>query len=475
MKQIVKCLVMVVLGTLVLPAQASRYTELVRDLESRLASLNYDVGPVDGIFDEKLRAAVKEFQKKVGLRSTGELGLLTQKKIREAAPAISATRPELVAPAVETAAAPKPAPVAAAPVPAPAVAAPAKPAVPVAAAPVVAPAPILSVPAAVVAAAAGASKAIPANSSPVAVPAPAPVVATPESRAARQAMLAKQAARPAPQPSVPVAAPIAPAAAVPAPIPAPGLAPAPNLATPAPAVPSGWKPPQQSAAASAPAPVTAPAPTSSAAPAPANTGDMRFSRSGIQSDWSYAEIGAMYGDLDISARNNVGDSIGAEVDGQLNLRVAGAYQLNKWLFLGGRFEQSKYEFGLEIDRAVLGIGFLGNGWIPRFTPYAILAMDYLDANFDADPLEDGPGFSATLGGRLSITDSILLDTNVGYIRSGDFDGIDWSVAGEYRIAPKALGIRMFVQSRDVTGDALGVELDIETLDYGIAVRRYFSF
>lgn len=48
--------------------------EDVRILQSKLESLGYNVGPIDGIFGPKTEAAVKQFQKDHGLKIDGIVG-----------------------------------------------------------------------------------------------------------------------------------------------------------------------------------------------------------------------------------------------------------------------------------------------------------------------------------------------------------------------------------------------------------------
>lgn len=48
--------------------------EDVRELQNKLASLGYDVGPIDGIFGPRTERAVIQFQKNNGLKVDGIVG-----------------------------------------------------------------------------------------------------------------------------------------------------------------------------------------------------------------------------------------------------------------------------------------------------------------------------------------------------------------------------------------------------------------
>ena len=58
---------------------------VVRQMQSMLASLGYDVGSPDGVAGQKTVVAVKEFQAENGLEATGELNPATMKAIRQKA------------------------------------------------------------------------------------------------------------------------------------------------------------------------------------------------------------------------------------------------------------------------------------------------------------------------------------------------------------------------------------------------------
>lgn len=54
----------------------------VRTLQSVLTALGYSCGPIDGIFGDKTRAAVKSFQRNNGLKADGIVGPNTKTRLR---------------------------------------------------------------------------------------------------------------------------------------------------------------------------------------------------------------------------------------------------------------------------------------------------------------------------------------------------------------------------------------------------------
>jgi len=60
--------------------------EDVRELQNKLASLGYDVGPVDGIFGPRTERAVIEFQKNNGLKVDGIVGPQTYDMLERLVP-----------------------------------------------------------------------------------------------------------------------------------------------------------------------------------------------------------------------------------------------------------------------------------------------------------------------------------------------------------------------------------------------------
>jgi len=56
--------------------------EDVKAAQRLLAVMRYDVGPVDGYYGTRTRAAVKEFQQKIGLPDDGIIGVETWKALR---------------------------------------------------------------------------------------------------------------------------------------------------------------------------------------------------------------------------------------------------------------------------------------------------------------------------------------------------------------------------------------------------------
>lgn len=67
------------------PAPAGLTRDVVRQMQSYLASLGYNIGTIDGIAGAKTRNALVSFQQKYGLEQTGELDPQTMMKLREVA------------------------------------------------------------------------------------------------------------------------------------------------------------------------------------------------------------------------------------------------------------------------------------------------------------------------------------------------------------------------------------------------------
>jgi len=60
--------------------------EDVRELQNKLASLGYDVGPIDGIFGRRTESAVIQFQKNNGLKVDGIVGPQTYDMLERLVP-----------------------------------------------------------------------------------------------------------------------------------------------------------------------------------------------------------------------------------------------------------------------------------------------------------------------------------------------------------------------------------------------------
>lgn len=88
---------------LALPAWAS--TDLIRDLEQQLDLLGYDVGAIDGRYDENLRTAVEQFQGDQGMAVSGNLDPTTRERLNQVAAAKQGSTPAPAAPAASAPAA----------------------------------------------------------------------------------------------------------------------------------------------------------------------------------------------------------------------------------------------------------------------------------------------------------------------------------------------------------------------------------
>lgn len=53
--------------------QAQQSPELVKQVQEKLSAAGHDAGPADGIMGPKTQAALKEFQEKQGLQTSGQL------------------------------------------------------------------------------------------------------------------------------------------------------------------------------------------------------------------------------------------------------------------------------------------------------------------------------------------------------------------------------------------------------------------
>jgi len=58
--------------------RVSGYNEHVKEIQESLKEAGFDPGSVDGVLGEKTRMAIKGFQKKEGLKSTGKIDSATQ-------------------------------------------------------------------------------------------------------------------------------------------------------------------------------------------------------------------------------------------------------------------------------------------------------------------------------------------------------------------------------------------------------------
>jgi len=53
----------------------------VREAQQALQDKGYDVGPIDGIMGPKTQAAIREFQQKEGIESSGQLDARTRSRL----------------------------------------------------------------------------------------------------------------------------------------------------------------------------------------------------------------------------------------------------------------------------------------------------------------------------------------------------------------------------------------------------------
>lgn len=98
---------LVLLASLSLATPALAGSPLIERLEGQLVSLGYEVGAVDGRYDDALRTAVEQFQGDQGMAVTGNLDPKTRERLNQVAPPQTAGSND---PAPESASAPAPAP-----------------------------------------------------------------------------------------------------------------------------------------------------------------------------------------------------------------------------------------------------------------------------------------------------------------------------------------------------------------------------
>ena len=76
-----------IIASLLLVEAAESYDPEVQQMQKKLKELGYDPGLPDGLWGEKTRAALKDFQADYGLPTTGKLDELTKKKLTITKPA----------------------------------------------------------------------------------------------------------------------------------------------------------------------------------------------------------------------------------------------------------------------------------------------------------------------------------------------------------------------------------------------------
>lgn len=173
-------------------------------------------------------------------------------------------------------------------------------------------------------------------------------------------------------------------------------------------------------------------------------------------DISYNFIEVGYQEIDIDG----GFVGGFDIDGD-GYGIGGAFELNENWFLGASYSNADFDFGVDYDELMLGVGY----HVPISDNADFYGMfSYLTAEASADGFGsvDEDGYAATIGVRGMVGERFELNGSLAYVDFGS--GSDST----------AFGAGALYYFTDAVAAGFSIDIDDDVTAYGIGVRIYFD-
>ena len=181
-----------------------------------------------------------------------------------------------------------------------------------------------------------------------------------------------------------------------------------------------------------------------------------FAAPAFAADISYNFIEVAYQEIDIDG----GFFGGFDVDGD-GFGIGGAFELNENWFLGASYSKADFDFGVDYDELMLGVGY----HVPISDNADFYGMfSYLTAEASADGFGsvDEDGYAATIGVRGMVGERFELNGSLAYV--------DFGNGGD----STAFGAGALYYFTNAIAAGFSIDIDDDVTAYGIGVRVYFD-
>lgn len=169
--------------------------------------------------------------------------------------------------------------------------------------------------------------------------------------------------------------------------------------------------------------------------------------------YNFIEIGYQR----ITIDNVLGDQ---DIDGD-GFEIAAAVELGEHWFLAADYSQGSFDYGIDLDQALVGAGF-HVGMTPATDFYAALSYVRVESAISGFGSDDEDGYGITAGVRGLVTERFELQADITYIDFGDDGDVTaYGVSGTYNFTPRFAG-------------AINIEVEDEAKGYGVGLRYYFG-